>query len=121
MSRAAKKSSTRSAGKRPSITDLYNDFEAAFAAANALPAIPAGQSTKPFDDAVQKCTDIAWKIVKAPARDTAEMLLKIQTAAWCSDVPYKQLEDWHADNHDEEALHALATLREDLLRLQARG
>ncbi len=100
-----------------SITELYAQFETAVAAAHALPEIPAGQSTEPFDRAIDKCSKIAWRIVKAPAQGIDEMKLKIAVAGWCMGAGDK---NWHPGGliENEEA-YALATLREDLRRLQA--
>jgi hypothetical protein len=84
-----------------------------------MPSIPAGQPTAPFDRAVEKCSDLAWQIVKCPADTVDEMLLKIEIAAWCAGVSQKTLPNWQADDIDSEELHALASLRDDLRRLPA--
>ena len=106
---------------RPSISDLYRNFEAALAAADAIPPIPAGQPTKPFDRAIAKCSAIADKIVQKPARTVAEMLLKIRVVGWCAGIPGALSNDWQADTRDTEEFHALASIRGDLRRLVREG
>jgi hypothetical protein len=115
------KASTRLAGKSLSITDLYKNFEAALAAADAVPDIPAGQSTEPFDRKVEKCSAIAYKIVQQPAQTVAEMLLKIRVAGWCADFPRSQLDHWQANDQDNAELHLIVSPRGDLHKLCRRG
>jgi hypothetical protein len=128
MSRAARKTNTRSAGKSPSITDLYKDFAKAHAAYQAVPKPkPPSVTSKEFDRAVSKCANIAARIVTAPAHSIDEMLLKIAVAGWsvgaAGGYDLATLEDWkpHAlTSSNGEELEALVSLRDDLRRLQAR-
>ena len=126
MSRAARKTTTRSAGESPSITDLYKDFAKAHAAAQAIPEpMSPSVSSKEFDRAIKRCGDIAARIVKAPANGIDEMLIKIAVAGWCvgGAADLATLEDWtpHAlVSSNGEELQALVSLRNDLRRLQTR-
>ncbi len=97
------------------ITELYADLEHAVAAANGLQEGPA------FDRAIGKCSDIAWRIVKAPATNKDEMLNKIAAAGWCMGAGADRLRpDWQPGGlANNEAAYALATLRDDLQRLAA--
>lgn len=124
MSRAKPKSTTRSVGKRPSITDLYKEFETACAAARAVPPPkPPSVSSKAFDRAIGKCGAIADRIVIAAANSVEEMLLKIRVAGWCVDAPedLAKLEHWMPTGCGGEELEALVSLREDLHRLCQAG
>ena len=110
--------------KSKSITDLYKEFERAVAAKNALPQLPIGALDDPdFDRAVEKCGKIAWQIVKAPAQSMSEVQLKIAIAGWrlgARDKDLTELQHWQPDGlYEHEDAYALATLRDDLRRLQA--
>jgi hypothetical protein len=102
-----------------SISNLYADFEKAHAAYQTLPTEPE----KPFERAVDKCGRIAWRIVKAPANNLDEMLIKIRIAGWAAGAPHKrldQLDRWMPNGAcTGEEFAALVSLREDLHRLKA--
>ena len=113
-----------SAGRQSrSISKLYNDFEKAHAAMNAVPPVKAGDDTKVFDRAASKCFRIARDIVKAPAQSLSDMLLKIHIAGFCTGtMRYKKLPDldnWDASFNGKELggneeLHCLVSLRNDI-------
>jgi hypothetical protein len=75
-----------------------------------------------FDRAVERCGDIAWIIIKAPANSIDEMLLKIAVAGWCANNAtgdLAKLESWTPNRLNErEEIYALVSLREDLHRLR---
>lgn len=119
---ATRKSADRSAQK--SITKLYADFEHAVAKSKALPPLPKGVLTDPrFDKAVDRCSKIAWHIVKAPANDIDEMMLKIAVAGWCMGAHHKknlsELDRWQPQKlFATEEAYALVSLRDDLRRMR---
>jgi len=117
--------------KPKTVTALYAEFEAAIAAMNALPPAPATASTiRPQsrsaarDRALDRCNEIAWRIVKARASSVWEMLLKIRIVGWCDGARHHELAEldcWEPGGvlAKDEAHFALATLRDDLRRLEA--
>ena len=103
-----------------SIKSLYTQFEEAEAAYKAVPEA----EEKRWQRALDKQIRLARQIVRAPAADVAEMLLKVRVAAWdIGDLKYERLEEldgWKPTRLSRGAEYdALATLREDLKRLQA--
>jgi hypothetical protein len=102
MSRATRKATTRSAGKRRSITDLTKEFKAARAAASAITTNSPAKQAK-FDRAAARLGHLAAQIAKAPASGVAEMLLKIEAVTM--------------EGEDAE-YDCLVSLRSDLTRLQ---
>lgn len=84
----------------PQVSKLYAEFQAAIAASKALPE----GDEKSFNRAVAKASTIAAAIVKAPARNVDEMLLKIEVV--------------DQSEGDGLELDALMSLREDLHQLQ---
>jgi hypothetical protein len=123
MSRAKAKSTTRQAGKRPSVGDLYSDFEKAIAAYEAIPS----SQEKRWQRADAKALDIARLIVGAAASSVDEMLLKIRVAKWTTGVRHRglpSLDSWQPSGSDRyttggaEPLEALASLTDDLQRLK---
>jgi hypothetical protein len=110
---------------RQSITELYAMFDAAHRAMRAIPDSESMEDTA-VERAVDECSRIAWKIVKARARTLDEMLLKISIAGWCASAmrpgdTLADLEHWRPREfcHDEEH-YALVSLREDIRRPQGR-
>jgi len=103
-----------------SIRSLYAKFERAEAAYRAIP----DTEEKRWERALDKAIRLARQIVRAPATNVAEMLLKIRIAAWdIGDTKYERLEEldrWKPTRLSRGAQYdALATLRDDLRRLQA--
>lgn len=73
--------------KQQTVTKLYAAFLAAHEAMQAMPSPKPGEVETPlWDKAVAQCTQIAWKIVKAPARTLEEIFLKIKVAGWSAGV-----------------------------------
>ena len=105
-----------------SITDLYRDFEAGMASIDALSKLPTpeGATSNPtYEGAVSGCIDMARCIVRASAGSIDEMLIKIKVAAWCVDAKdLAELDHWTPGEEEGEEVYALASLRDDLLRLQ---
>ena len=64
-----------------SITALYRRFEKAHA---AMKSLPGDRDSRAFDRAVEKCSGIADRIVRAQSRDIDEMLTKIRIVGWCA-------------------------------------
>lgn len=110
------------------ITKLYAEFELAHRDMQAIPPVKSVKDdTKPFERAVDRCSRIAWKIVKAPARTLNEMLIKIRIAGWCAgamkpNYQLADLDDWQPTPLcNSEELHALVTLREDIREIGSLG
>jgi hypothetical protein len=107
-----------------SVSDLYK----AFAEAVAALALVTDQDQRRWERAVDVCGKLAQRIAAAPAADVDEMLLKIRVAGWALGRPHKRLEDldrWEpaqpprgACGYEEQI--TLASIREDLRRMQAR-
>ncbi len=105
-----------------SITELYNEFEKALAAHTAMPEQPEEE----WDRALRACNKIAHQIVTAPASTAQEALLKSRVALWSSGSVIcehlDELDSWAPDEKDQRSipeLALLASLRDDLRRLQA--
>ena len=118
MPQAARKPAARSAGV--TITTLYTEFEKAHTAYRAIP----DAEEKRWERALAKVCRLAAKIVRTPALDITEMLLKIRVAAWeIGDTRYEQLEEldsWKPTRYSREGeYHALASLRDDLQAMRA--
>jgi hypothetical protein len=108
------------AGKSPSITELYKQFEEADAAYKAIP----DTDEKRWQRAMDRASKIGHRIIAAPASDINEMLLKIRLTAWFGGYKrYAKLEDldrWRPGfGHREIEHETLAALRDDLQRLAA--
>ena len=105
-----------------SITELYREFEAGMASIDALSKLPTpeGAASNPtYEVAVRSCIEMAWRIVRASAGSIDEMLIKIKVAAWCIDAKdLADLDHWTPGEEEGEEVYALASLRDDLLRLQ---
>jgi hypothetical protein len=105
-----------------SITELYREFEAGMASIDALSKLPTpeGTTSNPtYEGAVRSCIEMAWRIVRASAGGIDEMLIKIKVAAWCIDAKdLAELDHWTPGEEEGEEVYALASLRDDLLRLQ---
>jgi hypothetical protein len=115
------------------ITQLYRDFERAYAKyarlETAYLAKPhATGAEEQWSRALGRCSRIADRIVAAPSQNHAEMLLKIRVTAWrlgASDKPANTItaiDDWKPSRrrYPGEEFHAylaLATLRDDIRRL----
>src|SRR5258708_31173187 len=109
---------------RKSITALYRDFEAAHSAAQG------GREAKE-EVAIAKCRNIAAEIVKLPAENIDEMILKIRVALRCagalrSGETLASIDGWkagepgdHRPDYEPEEFDCLCSLRDDLLRLAA--
>jgi hypothetical protein len=107
---------------RKSITALYRDFEAAH---NALQEEPETEGN------VAVCRKIAAGIVKLPAENIDEMILKIRIALRCtgalpSSETLASIDGWkagepgdHRPDYEPEQFDCLCSLRDDLLRLAA--
>jgi len=105
------------------ITELYARFEKAEAAYRAVPDTE-GKGKEPWERALDKAVGLADRIVRAPANSVAEILLKRRVAIWdIGEKKYERLEEldrWRPTRLSQGAeYHALATLRDDLSRLQA--
>jgi hypothetical protein len=119
------------------ITQLYRDFERAYAVyASADAAYMADEygegKEEQWSRTLGRCNRIADRIVAAPSKNRDEMLLKIRVTAWllgASDTPANPLtaiDDWKPSRrrHQGEEFHAylaLATLRDDIRRLGQHG
>ena len=117
------------------ITQLYRDFERAYAKyarlETAYLAKPhATGAEEQWSRALGRCNTVADRIVAAPSQNHAEMLLKIRVTAWrlgASDTPantltFTAIDDWKPSRgrYPGEEFHAylaLATLRDDIRRL----
>src|SRR5262249_23326602 len=107
---------------RKSITALYRDFEAAH---NAVQEEPETEGN------VAVCRRIAARIVKLPAENIDEMILKIRIALRCigalrSGETLASIDGWkagepgdHRPDYEPEQFDCLCSLRDDLLRLAA--
>jgi hypothetical protein len=108
---------------RKSITTLYQDFEVAHSAAQEEPGAAANL-------AIGSCRKIAAEIVKLPAENIDEMILKIRVALRCAGAlldgePLTSIDRWkagepgdHRLDDDPEQFDCLCSLRDDLLRMQ---
>src|SRR5215467_4632852 len=109
---------------RKSITALYRDFEVARSAAQEEPEAKGNV-------APGKCRRIAAGIVKLPAENNDEMILKIRVALRCagalrSGETLASIDGWkagepgdHRPDYEPEQFDCLCSLRDDLLRLAA--
>ena len=107
---------------RKSITGLYRDFDAAHS------AVQEEAETK---GNVAVCRKIAAGIVKLPAENIDEMILKIRIALRCagalrSGETLASIDGWkagepgdHRPDYEPEQFDCLCSLRDDLLRLAA--
>ncbi len=107
---------------RKSITALYRNFAAAHSAAQRGP-----EATK--DVAIGTYRKIAAEIVKLPAENIDEMILKIRVALRCigalrSGETLASIEGWkagepgdHRPDYEPEQFDCLCSLRDDLLRM----
>jgi len=106
------------------ITALYRDFEAAHSAVQEAPDAKV-------DVSIEKCRKIAADIVKLPAQNIDEMILKIRIALRCagpllSGETLASIDAWkagvpgeHRPDYEPEQFDCLCSLRDDLLRLAA--
>ena len=106
---------------RKSITALYQDFEAAHSAAEEAPDAKT-------DVAIGKCRKIAAQLVKLPAENIDEVILKIRVALRCagalrSGETLTSIDGWkagvpgdHRPDYEPEQFDCLCSLRDDLLR-----
>jgi hypothetical protein len=108
----------------PSLPQLYAQLERATSIVRAWPAATdPNASTTAFDRAVDKCCRIAEKIAVAPARNVAEILIKLRVAAWqaANGPAAKSLADldhWYPGEFEKGAeWHTLASVRDDLVRI----
>jgi hypothetical protein len=107
---------------RKSITALYRDFEAAHSALQEEPETEGN---------VAVCRKIAAAIVKLPAENIDEMIIKIRIALRCtgalrSGETLASIDGWkagepgdHRPDYEPEQFDCLCSLRDDLLRLAA--
>jgi len=107
---------------RKSITAFYRDFEAAHSAL---------QEEAETEKHVAVCRKIAAGIVKLPAKNIDEMILKIRIALRCagalrSGETLASIDGWkagepsdHRPDYEPEQFDCLCSLRDDLLRLTA--
>src|SRR5215468_1715882 len=107
---------------RKSITGLYRDFDAAHS------AVQEEAETK---GNVAVCRKIAAGIVRLPAENIDEMILKIRIALRCagtlrSGETLASIDGWkagepsdHRPDYEAEQFDCLCSLRDDLLRLAA--
>ena len=107
---------------RKSITAFYRDFEAAHIAL---------QEEAETEKHVAVCRKIAAGIVKLPAENIDEMILKIRIALRCagalrSGETLASIDGWkagepsdHRPDYEPEQFDCLCSLRDDLLRLAA--
>jgi len=121
LARAIPPVSHRQAPIQKSITALYQDFEAAHSAVQEEPEAKA-------DLAIGKCREIAAAIVKLPAENIDEMILKIRVALRCGGAllngePLTSIDRWkagepgyHRPDYEPEQFDCLCSLRDDLLR-----
>jgi hypothetical protein len=108
---------------RKSIAALYQDFEVAHSASQEEPGAEANL-------AIGRCREIAAAIVKLPAENIDEMILKIRVALRCAGAllngePLISIDRWkagelgdHRPNAEPEQFDCLCSLRDDLLRMQ---
>jgi hypothetical protein len=108
---------------RKSITALYQDFEAAHSAAEEAPDAKT-------DVAIGKCRKIAAQLVKLPAENIDEVILK-RVALRCagamrSGETLTSIDGWkagvpgdHRPDYEPEQFDCLCSLRDDLLRMVA--
>jgi hypothetical protein len=72
------------------IAELYARFEQAHAAYAAI----ADPEEKRWERALNRCNAAADRVVAAPAKTPAEILLKIRAGLWrCGEITYEQLAD----------------------------
>ncbi len=107
---------------RKSITALYRDFEAAHRGVQEEPETEGN---------VAVCRKIAAAIVKLPAENIDEMILKIRVALRCTGALWSgetlaSIDGWkagepgdHRPDYEPEQFDCLCSLRDDLLRLAA--
>jgi hypothetical protein len=132
MQAAALRATTRSPRSAParSVTELYNDFEAAHAVFfrldreyDAAPADNFGPAWhKRFEAATHRCSRIGRQLLRTPATSLAEIILKLRTTAWMHcDADYDKLEDLDhrmpQEIEETEAASVLASVQADLVRL----
>jgi len=102
------------------VTQLYAQFERALANLDASPYPHSGTGKKKYDATVDKCTDLADRIVATPANPAnpvPEMLLKIAAAGWSAGTP-EPLDRWTSCG-DQGIEDCLVSIRADLQAMQA--
>lgn len=113
------------------ITQLYGDFERAYAdqeqALGTCERASEGShkaEEEHWSRALGRCNKIAERILEAPSQNRDEMLLKIRVAGWRAGVasPPSAMDKWKPTRrrYPGEEFHAylaLATLRDDIRRL----
>jgi hypothetical protein len=112
-----------------SITELYAMFvkvhDSCRVAEVELNAVgEGGAAQKEFERLLEKCSRIARRLVRTPAADIDEILLRLRVTAWdIGHFRYARLEDldrWRPDRFSKGIEYeALAATRDDLVRLRA--